>query len=120
MKILLVSATLTRFNRRKDGSVTLGFETLSEIDKDNFALMDDYYQQNGHLAFKMNEISVDEIPAEQAQIVGQRSRSQLLRHKIFALHMKKGGTKEDFTPFYERYMDRIDRAVQDELDALED
>ena len=120
MKILLVEAILTKFSRKKDGSVTLGFETLKEISKEEFGLMDDYYRQNGHLAFKMNEISVEDIPNEDAQIKGSKSRSQQLRLKIFALHMKKGGNKSDFTPFYERYMNRIDTAVQEELDELED
>lgn len=120
MKILLVEALLTKFNRKKDGSVTLGFETLQEISKEDFALMDDYYRQKGHLAFKMDEISVDDIPTENTKIKGEKSRSQQLRLKIFALHMKKGGNKSNFTPFYDRYMDRIDRAVQEELDELED
>lgn len=120
MQILLTEATLTSFSRKKDGSVKLSFDTLQEISKDDFGVMDDYYRQNGHLAFKMDEVDIDDIPEENTQIKGQRSRSQLLRLKIYALHMKKGGTKENFTPFYDKTMDRIDRALQDELDALED
>lgn len=120
MKILLVEATLKSFSRVKDGSVKFSFQSMKEMDIEEFSLVDQYYQQNGHLAFKLDEISVDDIPTENTKIVGQKSRSQLLRTKIFALHMKKGGNKHDFTPFYERYMDRIDRAVQDELDAIGD
>jgi len=121
MKILLVEASMTSSpSRIKDGAVNLKFQTLKEISNEDFALMDEYYRQNGHLAFKLDEIDVEEIPNENTKIQGQKSRSQQMRMKIFALHMKKGGKKSDFTPFYERYMDRIDRAVQEELDQLED
>lgn len=120
MKILLVEAQLKSFARLKDSSVNLTFHTMKEMSIDEFSLVDQYYQQNGYLAFKMDEVSVDDIPAENTKIEGQRTRSQLLRTKIFALHMKKGGNKDNFTPFYEKTMDRIDRAIQDELDAIED
>lgn len=121
MKTLLVKAQMTSSpSRVKDRSVNLKFQTAEEISNEDYALMDEYFKQNGWLAFKIDEMEVDDIPTENTNIKGQKTRSQLLRNKIFALHMKKGGSKEDFTPFYERYMDRIDRAVQDELDALED
>lgn len=120
MKILLVEAQLTKFARVKDGSVNLSFRTLKEISKNGFSLMDSYFQQNGHLAFKLDEMDVSDIPTENTKIVGQKSRSQQLRTKLFALHMKKGGTKEDFTPTYEGYMDKFDQQVQDELDSIED
>lgn len=120
MRILLVEAVLKSFKRNNDSSVTYNFQSMKEISNEDFALTDQYFKQNGFLAFKLDEVELDDIPEQNTQIKGQRSRSQLLRNKIYALHMKKGGSKEDFTPFYERYMDRIDRAVQDELDALED
>lgn len=121
MKTLLVKAQMTGSpSRVKDRSVNLKFQTLEEISNEDFALMDDYFKQNGWLAFKTDEIEVEDIPAENAKIKGEVSRSKQLRYKIFALHMKKGGKKDNFQPFYERYMDRIDRAVQEELDQLED
>ena len=120
MNILLVEAQLKSFSRVKDGSVKFSFQSMREMDNEEFALVDQYYQQNGHLAFKLDEVDLSDIPSENTKIEGQRSRSQLLRNKIFALHMKKGGTKSDFDPFYNRTMDRIERALQDELDAIED
>lgn len=120
MKILLVEATLTKFSRVKDGAVNFGFRSMKEISNDGFALMDKYYQKNGHLAFKLDEIELTDIPTENTQIKGQRSRSQLLRNKILALHFKKGGSKDNFTPVYEEYMDKFEQQVQDELDQLED
>ena len=120
MRILLVEATLKGFKRNNDNSVTYNFQSMQEISNEDFALTDQYFKRNGHLAFKIDEIELDELPDENTKIKGQRSRSQLLRTKIFALHKKKGGSNADFTPFYEKTMDRIDRAIQDELDALED
>lgn len=120
MKILLVEATLTKFSRVKDGAVNFGFRSMKEISNDGFALMDKYYQKNGHLAFKLDEIEVTDLPIENTKIKGQKSRSQMLREKIIALHYKKGGTKEGITDFYENFMDRFEQQVQDELDQLED
>ena len=120
MKILLVEATLTKFNRVKDGSITLNFKTMREMTNDGLALVDKYFQRNGHLAFKLDEVDISDIPAENTQIKGQRSRSQLLRNKILALHFKEGGNKDDFTPVYEKWMDKFEQQVQDELDQIED
>lgn len=120
MRILLVEAVLKSFKRNDDSSVNYTFKSMKEIDNDDFALTDQYFKQPGFLAFKLDEISLDDIPDEDTKVKGQISRSKQTRLKIFALHMKKGGRKDNFQPFYERYMNRIDRAIQDELDALED
>lgn len=120
MKILLVEANLKDFGRRKDGSVRFSFVSNREMDNDEFSLVDQYYQQNGHLAFKLDEIEASEIPEENTQIKGQLSPSQTLRRKIFALHMKKGGTKDTFTPYYHKVMAGIEQSVQDQIDQLED
>lgn len=120
MKILLVEATLTGFNRLKDGSVNLKFTTLQEASKDGFGLMDDYFQKKGHLAFKTDVVEIGDLPTENTRIKGQKSPSQMLRYKLFALHMKKGGTKETFPAYYEKVMAGFERNVQEQLDDLED
>jgi hypothetical protein len=120
VKTLLVEASLTGFSRIKDGSVKFSFKSMREMSNDEFSLVDKYYQQPGWLAFKMDEVSIDDIPAEGTDMKGRYSPSQLLRNKIFALHMKKGGTKEDFTPYYTRIMAGLEESVQSKLDALED
>lgn len=121
MNILLVEAIMTSSpSRKKAGSVTLKFETMKEISNDEFSLMDQYYRQPGHLAFKMDEISLDEIPDDNTQIKGQISPSKSLRMKLFALHMKKGGKKDNFTPYYTRVMAQFEQSVQDEIDNIED
>jgi hypothetical protein len=118
VKILLVEAQLKSFGRVKDGAVNLSFRTVREMSNDGIALVDKYYQRNGHLAFKVDEIELSDIPTE--AVKGQRSRSQLLRNKILALHFKNGGNRDDFLPVYEAWMNKFDQQVQDELDQLED
>lgn len=120
MKALLVETTLTKFARRKDGSVALSFTTLKEINKEDFGLMDDYYRKNGWLAFKRDEIEATDVPTENTRVKGQLSPSQMLRRKIFALHMKKGGTADTFPDYYEKVMAGFENSVQEQLDNLED
>ena len=120
MKILLIEATLLKFGRVKDGSVNFSFRSMREMNNEEFALVDRYYQKNGHMAFKLDEIEATDVPTENTSIKGQLSPSQILRRKIFALHMKKNGTKEDFPDYYGKVMAGFENAVQEELDNLED
>lgn len=120
MKTLLVEAILTKATRIKDRSITFSFKSMREVDNDEFALIDKYFQQPGFLAFKLDEVTVDDIPSEGTQVGARYSPSQLLRHKIFALHMKQGGTKEDFTPFYTKIMAQFEERIQQKLAELED
>lgn len=119
MRTLLLPAQLTSFARRNDNSVRYTFTTLGEVSNKDFSLIDQYFQKEGWLAFKLDEIDTGDLPSENTEIKGKKSRSQLLRLKIFALHMKQGGTKETFPAFYDKMMDSIDQAVQDKIDALE-
>ena len=113
MKPLLVKAQLTSSpNRRKDGSITLKFTTMEEMDNDSFSLMDQYWNQNGWLCFKTNDINTDDMPKENATVEGQQTPSQYLRSNLFALHMAKGGRKETFPQYYERMMAQITMNVQ--------
>lgn len=120
MKTLLTEAQLTSFARVKDGSIKFTFKSMREMDNDEFALVDKYYQQPGFLAFKMDEIDISDIPTENTKIKGKYTESQILRHKIFALHMKKGGTKENFIPYYNKILAGFQESVQAQLEALED
>ncbi len=113
MKTLLVKAQLSSSpSRLKDGSVTLKFTTMEEIENDDFALMDQYWKQNGWLAFKLNDMSETDLPKENAVVEGQKTPSQYLRSNLFALHLAKGGTKDTFPQFYEKMMANITLEVQ--------
>lgn len=116
MKTLLVEAQLTKVSRVKDGSVNLTFHTASEITTDDYMLMDQYWQNNGWVAFKMNEFEVGDIPTENATLKGQKSDSQYLRSCLFAKHMAQGGTKENFAPYYHKAMQGFADAVNNSYD----
>lgn len=120
MKVLLVEATLKRFARKADHSVTLTFETMREMTADEFGLVDQYYQQNGHLAFKIDEIDMSDIPDTNTEIQGQRSDSQYLRSCLYSKHMNSGGTKETFPAYYHKAMQGFASAVNDSNEGYHD
>jgi hypothetical protein len=117
MRILLIPAQLRSFKRVKDGSVDYSFRSTVEVDNKDFALTDEYYQQTGYLAFKLNEIEVGDIPAEKAQVKGQISESQYLRNCLFAKHMALGGTKETFPKYYHDAMQGFAKAVNNSYES---
>lgn len=111
MKTLLIKAKLKGMSRIKDGSVNIAFNTLEEISSEDFKLMDEYFRQDGWMAFKMNEFDGADMPQENAKVEGGRTPSQDLRASLFALHMAKGGTKETFPTYYNKAMAGFKRAV---------
>lgn len=113
MKILLVEAELKSMTRVKDGSVNLGFNTQAEVPNDEFKLYDQYWHQNGWLAFQLDEFKGDEIPETNTKVQGKVSPSTYLRTRLFAKHMAAGGTKETFPPYYERAIYGFAEAVDD-------
>lgn len=117
MKTLLLKAQLKKHNRVKDGSVTISFQTMEEVDTDTLLGIDQYWQQEGWLAFKMNEFDGVEMPQENAVVEGGRTPSQELRASLFAKHMHKGGTKETFPAYYNKAMAGFKRAVDDSFEG---
>lgn len=114
MKILLIPARLNKFGRRKDSSVSFSFISNIEVSNEEFALIDQYYQQNGHLAFKLNEFDGTEIPdTDAANRQGEKSPSQQLRLSLFAKHMNDGGTKDSFPAYYKKAILGFKQAVDD-------
>lgn len=111
MKTLLVKATLTRMSRVKDSSVNISFNTMEEVSSEEFTLMDQYFKQNGWLAFKMNEFDGTEVPKENATVEGSQTPSQYLRRCLFAKHMAMGGTKDNFPAYYNKAMAGFAQAV---------
>lgn len=112
MKTLLTKAHLKSMARIKDGSVNITFNTMEEVDTDDFTLMDQYWHHDGWLAFKLNELDADEIPKENATVEGSLTPSQYLRQNLFALHMHRGGKKDEFPAFYTKTMASITRDIQ--------
>ena len=113
LKPLLVKAQLTSSPSRKaDGSVKLTFTSMEEISNEDFSDMDKYWKQGGWLAFKTNEIDINDLPKESATVEGQQTASQYQRSILFALHMAKGGKKEDFPVYYAKMMNMIAKQLQ--------
>ena len=104
MKTLLIKASLTRMSRVKDGSVNVAFNTMEEVSSEEFTLMDQYWKQDGWLAFKMNEFDGSEVPKENATSEGSLTPSQYLRRCLFAKHIAIGGTKDTFPAYYNKVM----------------
>lgn len=113
MKTLLLKTLLKKSTRNNDGSVNLLFQTMEEIDSKDFLLMDQYWKQNGWLAFKMNEFDGTEMPKGNATSEGDVSPSQALRQSLYAKHMSLGGTKETFLPYYNKAIYGFKKAVDD-------
>jgi hypothetical protein len=113
MKILLLEARLEGFRRLKYGEGSYTFKTLGELTSEAFTLSDRYFQQSGHLAFKMDEFKGDEMPDENTQIKGEITPSQYLRSRLFAKHMAKGGSKDTFPEYYKNAIYGFAQAVDD-------
>lgn len=117
-KVLLFEAQLRTFSRVKDGSVNIAFRSNKELTSEELKGIDEYFQNNGWLAFQLNDFKGDEIPQENAEgRPGQISPSQHLRNRLFAKHMSVGGTKETFPSYYQKAMEGFASAVDDSYEA---
>lgn len=113
MKTLLIEAQLKSHARVKDGSMNITFHTAREIETEELTLIDKYWKQNGWMAFKIDEFDGSEIPTVDTRVEGRKSQSLQLRNALFSKHMHNGGTKETFTPYYNRVMDGFIQSVID-------
>lgn len=113
MDVLLVEAQMKSYGRVKDGSMNLNFRTNREISNEEAKQIDEYYQQNGFLAFKKDEITLDEIPDTNSTVPGAKSPSVLLRTELWKKHMNTGGSKATFPEYYQKAMAGFIQAVED-------
>lgn len=117
-KVLLLEAQLRSYSRVKDGSVNIAFRSNKELTSEELKFIDEYFQQNGWMAFQPNEFKGGEIPQENAEgKPGQISPSQHLRNRLFAKHMATGGSKETFPSYYQRAMEGFAQAVDDSYEV---
>jgi hypothetical protein len=111
--ILLVEAQLRGYSRVKDGSMNLSFRTNREISSEEAKQIDEYYQQNGFLAFKKDKPTLDEIPDTNSSVPGAKSPSAILRQELWKKHMNTGGSKATFPEYYQKAMAGFTQAVED-------
>lgn len=116
MKHLQLAASLKSYNRRKDRSVTITFESDTEVDNATLAYIDDTMGDNGFVLFRRNQFTPDEVPTEDAEIKGAVSPSKYLRSCLFAKHMADGGKKEDFPKRYEKYIYGLAQEINDSIE----
>jgi hypothetical protein len=112
--ILLVEAQLKGYGRVKDGSMNLSFRTNREISHEEAKQIDEYYQQNGYLAFRKDQqLRLEDIPDNDSSVPGAKSPSKVLRDALWKKHVTLGGKKEDFPDYYQKVMAQLLLAVEE-------
>lgn len=120
--IIQVPVTLDSVNRKKDRSVSLKFTTVSEISNDDFSVMDRFHQEAGHLLFKRNAFTQEEIPDEDIEADIEKSQSVQMRDALWVLYKAKGGNgadKERWNMFYRKNMQAIKSRILTEVHNIE-
>lgn len=121
--IIHVPVTLDSVNRKKDRSVSLKFTTLLEIPNEEFAVMDRFHQEAGHLLFRRNAFTEEEIPQEDVEKDTEESQSVQIRNALWVLYRARGGNgadKEKWNMFYRKNMQAIKARILQEVHDLED
>lgn len=121
-RMIQIPVTLDSSNRKKDGSVGLKFTTTSEIQTDEFMIMDTYRQSMGWLLFRENEIKEDEVPEEDVDSDVSQSSSIQLRNALWVLYKEQGrdtADKNAWNIYYKSAMQRFKKSVLDQVRELE-
>ena len=122
-KVITLPVTLDRYNRKKDRSVTISFTTLFEVDNDDLSTIDNYHQNAGHLLFKVNSFTNEDIPQEDVETDVAKSQSTQVRDALWVLYKARGGNaadKEKWNLFYRKMMQAYKAKILDEVHELED
>ena len=113
MSLLHLEVTLKGATRKADDSVTVKFETTTEMSTEQFTEIDSFRKKTGHLVFKKDAIKGSEIPTGDTDESGM-SPSQALRKSLYAVWKAKsdrGDIKEDWDTYYGNAMMGFKRAV---------
>ncbi len=111
--IFTAPAILTRLSFTKDGGLSIGFATNELTDQDK-VIASQFHGKFGHILFKENEITPEEIPDADATDES-KSPAQRLRATLFVL-WKQRGKKGDFEVFYRANMELAIERVKKLLD----
>jgi len=112
--LIQVPAQIIGLNPRQDRSWVIKAETR-ELSGDQVKILADHFQGEGWLVYSPNEISMKDIPKENAES-GAKSPSQRLRDRIYILYKEKD-IKVDFESFYRTMIERFIEQVQEKIDA---
>lgn len=116
---LLTSAQLSRYNRRKDRSVTIAFET-NEKSSEEIAQIDSMLDCFGYLYFKgeqrLTDKEIEEIDKLKTSLFKKnKSQSKRLRDVLW-LVWHQDGEKGNFDDFYKNETERIIKHYQNKLE----
>lgn len=113
MGLLHLEVVLKTASRKTDDSVTVKFETTTEMSNEQFAHIDSFRKTNGHLLFKKDAIKGTEIPKGDTDAQGE-TPAQQLRHALYAVWKAKTEQRiitEDWDTYYSNAMMGFKRAV---------
>jgi|AntRauTorckE6833_2_1112554.scaffolds.fasta_scaffold09539_8 hypothetical protein len=111
------AAILTSISYTKDGGLRLGF-TTQELHEDAKVIAGSYHNQFGHVLFKENAFTNDELPTENAE--GKyKSKGAHYRAVLYA-YWKKIGEPTDFETYYARHMEEKIDALKADLQTLDE
>lgn len=122
-QVIQLPVTLDRYNRKKDRSATIGFTTLYEISNEDMAVIDTFHQNAGHLLFRINSFTNEDIPKEDVETDVSKSQSTQLRDAIWVLYKAKGNDtqdKEKWNVFYRQQMQIVKARILEVVHEIED
>lgn len=122
-QVIQLPVTLDRYNRKKDRSATIGFTTLYEISNEDMAIIDTFHQNSGHLLFRINSFTNEDVPKEDVETDVSKSQSAQLRDAIWVLYKAKGNDtqdKEKWNVFYRQQMQIVKARILEVVHEIED
>ena len=108
LEVILKGAT-----RKADDSVTVKFETTTEMSTEQFTEIDSFRKNTGHLVFKKDAIRGADIPKGDTEEQGH-TPSQELRSALYSVWKAKTDNKsisEDWDTYYANAILGFKRAV---------
>ena len=112
--IITTPAILTRISYTKDGGLSLGFIT-QELTPEEKLAWSLWYQDFGWLAWRSNEVKIEDIPEGDAEDKDKKP-SKRLRNVLYVLAQQEGVPKKKFEAYYREKMDKIIEWVKGKLE----
>lgn len=121
--LIHTEATLDAMNRKADRTVSFRFTTMYEVSNEDFALMDKFHKEAGHLLFRRNEFTQEDVPSEDVETDIAKSQSTQIRDALWVLYRAKGhdpADKDAWNTFYRRQQQIYKSRILEEVRKLED
>lgn len=111
--MIKLPAYIVGYNRKADRSCSIRLET-QELTGEQLLELDKHYQAFGWFLFDENNISLKDIPEEEAEDK-DKSPSKRLKAVIFIL-WKQSGSEGDFNAYYREKMEKLINFIKEKLD----